>query len=156
MNKLNNLLSISFMILLSIILSYYLTWNSMLDNNKNYNHLNRVYHSLLMGFLMGAIETCMIILMGQYELYLYILLSILILLSIISYMLIRKQTLINEDEFYKGMIQHHESALFMAKRVLQRNDISDYLKKLAVNIIKSQTQEIQDMKAKLNNIKMNL
>lgn len=142
-------LSILVMTIISVIISYYITWNSMLDDNTNYHHLNRVYHSLLMGSLMASIEIGMLIITGygKKRKYLYIAFIMVVLLSILFWRLIRDQKYITEEEFYKSMIQHHESALFMARRVLKREDISENLKNLATNIIQTQTKEINDMKS---------
>ncbi len=145
-----DLLSTTFMIVISMFISYYVTWNVMLDENMEYNHLNRVYHSLLMGFIMGSLEIAMMLISGHRQAYLYILLAVMVSLSMLFWTLIRKQTFIGEDEFYKGMIQHHDAALFMARRVLKRNDISSNLRTLANNIILTQTKEINDMKTWLS------
>lgn len=138
-------MNIMVMAIVGIIISYYITWNAMLDNYTGINHLNRFYHGILMAFLMAGVEAIMLLTMDFSNVTMYIVILSTLIGSIIFWILIRKQTGINEKEFYKGMIQHHEAAIFMAKRVLKRKDISDKLRVLANNIIMTQTKEIQDM-----------
>jgi hypothetical protein len=60
----------------------------------------------------------------------------------ITFILIRYQIFITQDQYIKGMIPHHSMALTMAKNINQK-DISNELRQLNENIIKTQEREIQ-------------
>lgn len=110
-------------------------------------HLNDVYMSLLMcGWSL--------IFMGIY--YIHSLLFIIgtIFTCIIIYF-IRNQVFIDETQYLKGMIPHHSMAVLMSKKLLEKNYINKInvlrnVKNLAINIIKSQEDEINFMKIGLN------
>lgn len=59
--------------------------------------------------------------------------------------LIRTQTFVDDCQFIKGMIPHHSMAVTMAKRIQARTK-NKAVKKLARNIVTSQTSEIKIMK----------
>ena len=67
-------------------------------------------------------------------------------LILIDIWCIRTQFLINETQYKLGMIPHHSMAIYMSKKILQKeNNISPFLQ----NIIKTQENEIEILK---NNI----
>ncbi len=66
---------------------------------------------------------------------------------IVSSYLIRTQTFINENEYIDSMIPHHSMAIFMSKKIKEKNIISnDEIKKLVDDIIQTQQEEINLMK----------
>lgn len=137
------------MIILMIVFSYLVMNNIMLTfQNGIYHHLNKLYMALLMGALMGVISYLIMICHGNknvfYELVIWIILSIGLII------MIRKQTLINDNEFLKGMIEHHDMALLMSNQILNKTN-NPKLKMLAMNIITSQQKEIDWMQHELNN-----
>lgn len=58
--------------------------------------------------------------------------------------LIRTQTFIDDKQFLNGMVSHHSYALLMAQRIKEKTKNPEIIK-LANNIIKAQTEEIQLM-----------
>jgi uncharacterized protein (DUF305 family) len=52
---------------------------------------------------------------------------------------------IGENEFLRGMIEHHGMGIAMAKRVLERDDLTQDTKMLAKSIVDIQQKEIQQM-----------
>ena len=64
--------------------------------------------------------------------------------------LIQFQTAVSDKQFLKGMIPHHAAAILMSE---QSKSKDPEIKKLQQEIIKSQQQEIEVMKAKLESIK---
>ena len=65
------------------------------------------------------------------------------------FLLIRQQTAVSDRQFVKSMIPHHAGAILMAKEA----KLSDpELRKLSEDIIRSQEAEIQQMKAKLEEL----
>ena len=96
-----------------------------------------------MAFLMSG---WMFLLMGlYYKMNNHIMIGLLLIL--VSFLLIRNQSLINEKQFVKGMIVHHSMGVLMSRKLLEKNlFIPQELKDLAVNIIKTQENEINILK----------
>lgn len=68
-----------------------------------------------------------------------------IILVITNMICIRNQFLITEEQYKRGMIPHHSMAIFMSKKLLEKeNNISKFLN----NIIDTQKNEILFMKNK--------
>lgn len=129
-----NYVSIIFMFVFS-----YAVLNLILDVNT-YFHLNKVYMALSMAFFMGIMEAYMV--------HDTLLLVVFTILTIVSILLMRDQILINENEFLKSMIEHHQMALLMSDKILKKKS-SKFTKKLAIDIIKSQQEQIDEMKQHL-------
>jgi uncharacterized protein (DUF305 family) len=58
----------------------------------------------------------------------------------------RRQIYVNESNYLKEMIEHHDMALFTSKNILDKPDISPRVREFAKKIIKTQTEEIKEMK----------
>lgn len=71
--------------------------------------------------------------------------------SIIIFLCIRNQFLINDSNFLNGMIPHHSMALLMSKNIIKKTK-NEKIRKLAQSIIDSQTQEINEMNNILSEI----
>lgn len=72
-----------------------------------------------------------------------------LLTFVLALVLLRTQEPIHDIQYMKAMIPHHSSALMTSKNA----DLSDpEVKKLAEQIIHSQEQEIEQMKAMLDRI----
>ena len=72
-----------------------------------------------------------------------------IVVFIMSLGALRTQTPINDVQYMKAMIPHHSSAIMTSKNA----DIKDpEVKKLSVQIIKSQEEEIAQMEAMLHRL----
>jgi len=66
---------------------------------------------------------------------------------LIAIYMIREQTFVTEKQFIRGMIPHHSMAILMSKKLLEnRRQISPELRQLALNIIKTQSDEIAILK----------
>ena len=82
---------------------------------------------------------------------------------IASFICIRKQLFINENQFYTGMIPHHSMAVHMSKELIKKNENIRKFKDItnrelnyelissdfAKSIIDNQNREIQWMKNQL-------
>lgn len=66
--------------------------------------------------------------------------------SVILIFLIRNQTLINGEQFARGMIEHHQMAIVMSEQILKKPKEDPFIHRLAENIITTQKQEIEEMK----------
>lgn len=126
-----------YMIVAMALISYFVMSNVMLTGRHGvYQHLNKLYMALLMGALMGAIHYA-----GGPTEYL----GAWLLVSVLLILLIRRQELVTDREFLKGMIEHHDMALLMAERVRGRTR-DQRIQRLANQIIEAQEQEIELMK----------
>jgi len=106
--------------------------------NGAYNHLNKFY----MAFLMFLI---MLMLMAiDLKMFIILLIVVVILIKVI-----RKQYFINDNEFIKGMIEHHDMALLMAGKIKEKTK-NKKIYTLANSIIINQQKEIEIMKTLLN------
>ena len=84
--------------------------------------------------------------MGHFNIYIF---SIGIILSIfVSIVLLRRQLLVEDNEWLKRMISHHSTALTTSHKIYNRTN-NPKLKKLAKEIIDTQEKEIQLMKSML-------
>ena len=114
--------------------------NMWVDNINDVRiHLNDIY----MGILMAG---WMFLLMGLfYSMNNYTIVGIVTI--IITTYLIRTQTFIDEKQYLTSMIPHHSMAVFMSKKLKEKNIVNnDIINRLIDNIILTQEQEINIMK----------
>ena len=132
--------NIIIMFIVMIIAAIISGMNMWVDNINDVRiHLNDIY----MGILMTG---WMFLLLGLfYSMNNYIIIG-LITIIITSY-LIRTQTFINENQYLTSMIPHHSMAVFMSKKIKEKNIINnDIINWLIDNIILTQQEEINIMK----------
>ena len=132
----NHYIIMFFIMVLSGLLSTMNVWADKLDDIRF--SINDIYMTLLM-------TGWMFLFMGL----IYREISVTFVglsLILIDIWCIRTQFLINETQYKLGMIPHHSMAIYMSKKILQKeNNISPFLQ----NIIKTQENEIEILK---NNI----
>lgn len=73
-----------------------------------------------------------------------------IILSIFFVFILRQQLFINDNQYLKRMISHHSTALTTSYKIYNKTK-DPKIKKLAKNIIDTQTNEIQMMKQLMKN-----
>lgn len=138
------------MIILMILFSYIVMSNVMLTfKNGTYNHINKLYMAFLMGALMGLIHYIIMLGQGHHSIEVWYGILLWTLLSVVFIVLIRKQTLVNDTQFLKGMTEHHDMALLMSERIKEKTDDQD-ISEFAQHIIDTQQAEIDWMKNKLS------
>ena len=119
--------------------SYYIASNIMLTRkNGVYNHVNKLYMALLMVDIMFLIDGVMkknVVSIG-----------LSLTAGAILTSLIREQSFVSDKQFAKGMIEHHDMALLMAKKIKEKTKNEEVIK-LADNILKTQQSEIDLMKS---------
>lgn len=132
-----------------IVFSYIIIENIMLTwKNGNYNHINKVYMVLLMGALMGATNE-LIILINRPNLRNLVFMILWIIVSWAFVVLIRRQQFVSDDEFMKGMIEHHDAAILMSEQLINKSS-NEELKEFAQGIIDTQQKEIEWMEKRVN------
>lgn len=137
------------MAVLSFI-SMYILMYAMVDTFSNvFLNINQFYMAGLMSAPMILIE---IILMGS--MYMdkrlnSIIIAVSSLMLIGFFLFIRQQSVVSDKQFLRSMIPHHASAILMCEKAnIQDPEIKD----LCQSIISNQQQEIDQMKAKLQEL----
>lgn len=143
--KMNSIfLSVVWMMVISFIIEYYIMSYIVVQNINNItNSLGKIYMSVIMAIMMGLAEVFMFDIMNKsiHIIYYYILL----LLLGVFYLLYSMQIGVNDDEYLKEMIEHHEMAIKTSIAIEEKT--SNYkVKKFAKNIINGQGDEIEYMK----------
>lgn len=132
---------------LSFVAMYVLMYAMASTLSNVYPNINEFYMAGLMTMPMIIIE--LLVMGGMYmnrRLNIYIILGSTVLLAVF-FILIRIQFGVGDRQFLKSMIPHHSAAILMCKKATLTDPD---LKELCSNIIASQQQEVDEMKAKLN------
>lgn len=137
------LYSVLFMIVTSFVIQYYLMSYIMVNNTNNItNSLGKIYISIIMALAMGITEVGMNdFMMKQISGMYYVALLMLLLVFVLAY---QSQIGITDTEYLKEMIEHHAMALLTSEEILHKTS-NYHIKKLASNIINTQSQEIDYM-----------
>jgi uncharacterized protein (DUF305 family) len=140
----NSYLSLAVQTLVSSVIMY-LVMFVMIDRiDSFYNNLNMFYMTLMM---VAPMVVMMIFAMSHMFMSRpanVALLSVSFVIFFGSFALIRTQTTIGDSAFLRSMIPHHSGAILMCQEASLTNP---EIVKLCGNIIKSQRQEIDEMKA---------
>jgi len=136
--------TLTIMFIFSFLIQYFamppLMVNSLSDITNN---IGKAYLAIIMGLSMVLIEVGMHDM--QYSVFSTMKYGIILALLGLFIYLYRNQVAIKDEEYVKGMIEHHSMALFMSEEILKKTD-SYNIAKLAKNIIQSQKDEIKVMK----------
>lgn len=138
------------MAILSFIAMYILMY-AMVNKYENvFTNLNQFYMAATMTMPMLIIEVILMRHMYMNKKLNFAIIVICTLALIGFYSGTRKQIGVSDRQFVKSMIPHHAGAILMC----QESDLSDpELKKLCEEIVASQQKEIDQMKAKLRELK---
>jgi len=124
-----------FMILCMVLAGYASTMNIWIDNIDDFRFsLNDFY-------MVGLMTSWMIFFMGLFTLDIKKMCAIIFV--ILFFICIRKQFLVTEIEFLRGMIPHHSMAVMMSKRLQEK---PNSIQHLLDQIIQTQKTEIIIMK----------
>ncbi|MGV3706472.1 MAG: DUF305 domain-containing protein [Arcticibacter sp.] len=137
------------MLAISFILMYGIMFLNVDEANHIYLSITRTYMSILM---VSAMAVVMLPMMGKMypnkRLNKIILASaVIVFIAVLTFL--RQQTFVGDIQYMKGMIPHHSSAIMTSKNA---NIKDPEVKKLSEQIIKSQVEEIAQMKAKLKEL----
>jgi hypothetical protein len=133
--------------LLMLSLSFIIMYSVMYLNADRFDHiylsLNRFYMTVLMVAPMALIMLLVMSSMYKNKKLNRIIITLSITFFIAAFLLLRSQTFIGDKNFMLSMIPHHSSAILVS----QEATLTDpEVKKLAEEIIKSQEEEIAQMK----------
>ena len=133
-----------FMLLISFLVMYFVMYLNLASFEHFYFNINRAYMAALMVAPMALVM--LIFMAGMYKnkkLNSFIALGAVSLFLVVLF-LERSQTLVKDQEFMRSMIPHHSSAILVSENA----DLTDpEVKELAAQIIRSQKEEIAQMKA---------
>ncbi len=137
------------MIVLSFI-SMYILMYAMVDVFANvFPNFNQFYMAGLMASPMVLIEIFLMSAMYPNKKWNTLIIIASVLALILFWLGIRQQVAISDKQFLKSMIPHHAGAILMCEKA----SIHDpEIKELCHQIISSQRREINQMKAKLNEL----
>lgn len=143
-------LMLAVMGMLSFIAMYALMY-SMVNKYENvYTNVNQFYMAATMTMPMLIIEVILMRHMYMNKKLNFVLIVICALSLVGFYTGTRKQIAVSDKQFLKSMIPHHAGAILMC----QETDLTDpELKRLCEEIVASQQKEIDQMKAKLRELK---
>ena len=144
------LFSVIYMMVASFIIQYTIMSMIMTNSLENiFSSLGKIYMSTIMALLMGLVEVTMYdYSMSKISTNYYVVLGGFLLFFVYIY---KNQILIGDREYVKEMIEHHSMALLTSEKILEKTNNLE-VKKLAKNIVNSQTEEIELMKNLLNKI----
>ncbi|MBA2525733.1 MAG: DUF305 domain-containing protein [Pyrinomonadaceae bacterium] len=112
-----------------------------------FNSFNQVYMAALMTASMVLIELPLMSSMYKSKKLNAVILAVGAVVLIGSFLFIRKQAAISDRQFLRSMIPHHAGAILMCEEAsIQDQELKDLCK----NIISGQQAEIDQMKAKLD------
>ena len=137
--------SVAYMIVTGFLTHYYIMSNVMTNDIANItNNISKLYLSCVMACIMGILEVLMFDIHNKTISIKY---YIPLFLCFIGFLwLYRKQISINETNYLKEMIEHHDMALFTSKNILEKPNVSDKVRRFATKIVNTQTKEIEEMK----------
>lgn len=131
---------------INTLVMYLITYAMINRLDHLYLNINRMYMALMMVAPMVVIMLIVMRSMYENKKLNYILLAAFSGLFLICFLLARTQTPIGNGQFLRSMIPHHSSAILMC----QQSEITDpEIIKLCEQIVKSQEEEIAQMKALL-------
>ena len=136
--------SVTYMIITGFLTHYYIMSNVMTNDVANItNNISKLYLSCVMACIMGILEVLMFDIHNKTISIKY---YIPLFLFFIGFLwLYRKQISVNESNYLKEMIEHHDMALFTSKNILEKPNISDKVRRFATKIVNTQKNEIQEM-----------
>jgi uncharacterized protein (DUF305 family) len=112
-----------------------------------FNSFNQVYMAALMTASMVLIEIPLMMSMYKSKRLNAIIIAVGLIVLVGSFLFIRREVAISDRQFLRSMIPHHGGAILMCKEApIQDQEIKDLCK----NIVASQQAEINQMKAKLD------
>lgn len=137
------------MALLSFIAMYILMYAMVNRIGNVFNNINEFYMAGLMTAPMIPIEIFLMRSMYKDQRRNAIILTVSVLAGLLFFSLIRQQGAVSDRQFLRSMIPHHAGAILMCEQAqIQDAEIQD----LCRTIISSQQQEIDQMKAKLDEL----
>jgi uncharacterized protein (DUF305 family) len=132
-----------FMLGASFVVMYFVMFLNVEKISHIYLNTMRVYMTLLMICPMALIMLFVMRKMYQNRKLNTIITVTAVVVFVLTFMMMRNQTFIGDRQFMKGMIPHHSIAVLVSNNA---NILDPELKKLSEEIIKTQEEEIAQMR----------
>lgn len=151
MTHTNHYPKLGVMVILSFISMYILMYSMVNVFANAIPNINQFYMAGLMTMPMIIIEIALMSAMYPNKRRNLLIVGISAIALVAFFLFIRQQTAVGDKELLKGMIPHHAAAILMCEQAsLQDSEI----KALCRTIVSSQQEEIKQMKAKLEVLKI--
>jgi uncharacterized protein (DUF305 family) len=137
------------MIMLHFIAMYIFMYAMVNTFGNVFNSFNQVYMAALMTASMVLIELPLMLAMYKSKKLNATIIVVGLIVLVGSFLLIRKQGAISDRQFLRSMIPHHAGAILMCEEASVEDS---EIKELCRNIIAGQQAEIDQMKAKLDQL----
>ncbi len=133
----------SLMLAVSFVIMYLVMFLNVEALSHVYFSLTRTYMAILMVSPMALLMLLLMPSMYKNKMFNRIIAISSIAVFVLALVFLRNQIPIQDEQYMKAMIPHHSSAILVSKNA----DLRDLeVKKLSVQIIKSQEEEIKQMK----------
>lgn len=130
--------------------SMYILMYAMVNSFSNvFPNLNQLYMAGLMTAPMIVIELSLMRAMFPHKILNAVIVVVSAVALVASWIGIRQQTAIGDEQFLKSMIPHHAGAILMCEKASLQNP---EVKELCKTIIADQRSEIEQMKSKLQQL----
>lgn len=139
---------IKLMFLISFIVMLLISYTTLYTFDHYTFSTNKLYMAILMTSTMGVINTILMGEMFKTQKIRFGIMGSSILLVLISFLLIRTQGFVGDEEFLRSMIPHHSAAIQVCENAKLSNPKNV---ELCEEIIKAQEREIEIMKDYLDN-----
>ena len=137
------------MALLSFVSMYILMYSMVNSLGNVFNNVNQFYMAGLMTAPMVPMEIFLMRSMYKDQKRNLLIVVVCILAGLLFFFLIRQQGAVTDKQFLRSMIPHHAGAVLMCEQAsIQDTEIQE----LCQTIISSQQEEIDQMKAKLQEL----
>lgn len=131
------------MLAMSFVIMYLVMFLNVDALSHLYFSLTRTYMALLMVSPMALLMLLLMPAMYKNKMFNRLIVFSSIAVFVLALVFLRNQIPIQDEQYIKAMIPHHSSAIMVSKNA----DLQDLeVKKLSVQIIKSQEEEIKQMK----------
>jgi len=136
-------------IAVSTAIMYVLMFGMIFSFAEFYNNFNMFYMALTMAMPMGIVMLVLMRSMYSDQRLNLILYGLFAAVLVLAFVAVRTQALVGDKQFLRSMIPHHSGAVLMCEQA----KLSDpEIKQLCSGIIRSQTQEIDQMKTILKRL----
>lgn len=139
-----NYKKLTFMMGISFLIMYLVMYLNLASLDHFYFNINRLYMAALMVTPMALVMLMFMTGMYKNKKFNTVIVFSAVGLFLIVLFMERSQALVQDREFMRSMIPHHSSAILVSENA----DLTDpEVRKLAAQIIRSQKEEIAQMKA---------
>ena len=134
-------------VVLGLVIMYLAMFAMIASGNEFFNNINMFYMALMMAAPMGPIMILTMSSMYQHQAMNIAFHVAFAPVFFAAFFAIRQQALVGDRQFLRSMIPHHSGAILMCRQATLTNP---ELRTLCGNIIRSQAEEIAQMKSLLD------